>query len=312
MKDLDLTTLRHFVAVCEAGNITRAAEQQHLVASAISKRLTQLEDDLGVPLLERGRRGVVPTPAGETLLEHARAILASASRIAQDMASYGAGVRGKVHLLATVSSLAESLPDDVAAFMNQPQHREIQVDIEEALSSAVVRRVKEGSASLGVLWDATDLQGLASVPYRSDQLAAVLHPFHPLATRKRCSFDETLVYDHVGLSASTAVNLMLSRAAAVAGKEVAYRAQVSTFEGALRAVRANLGISIIPKEVAAFYAGALGLKVVPLQDLWAKRRFTICYRDKTKLTRASAMLLEYLASVAEREPATPAGSRSAR
>ena len=58
MKDLDLTSLRYFVAVCETSNITRAAEQEHIVASAISKRLAQLESDLGVPLLERRRHGV--------------------------------------------------------------------------------------------------------------------------------------------------------------------------------------------------------------------------------------------------------------
>src|SRR3954454_4317062 len=102
MKDLDLTSLRYFVAACESGNITRAAEREHLVASAISKRLGQLEDALGVPLFERQRRGIVPTPAGEALLEHSRAILSSAARIVQDVASFGAGVRGQVRLLATV------------------------------------------------------------------------------------------------------------------------------------------------------------------------------------------------------------------
>ena len=82
MKDLDLTSLRYFVAVCESGNITRTAEQAHLVASAVSKRLSQLEDDLDVPLLQRQRRGVTPTTAGELLLEQARSLLASAKEMA--------------------------------------------------------------------------------------------------------------------------------------------------------------------------------------------------------------------------------------
>lgn len=125
VKDLDLTSLRYFVAVCDTGNITRAAEQENLVASAISKRLAQLEEDLGVPLLERRRRGVAPTAAGEALLEHSRAILANATRIVQDVASFGGVQLGQVRLLATVSSIAEQLPDDVAAFMQMPEHRRI-------------------------------------------------------------------------------------------------------------------------------------------------------------------------------------------
>ncbi|HEX7891790.1 MAG TPA: LysR family transcriptional regulator [Ramlibacter sp.] len=296
MKDLDLTSLRYFVAVCENGNITRAAEQEHVVPSAISKRLAQLEHDLRVPLFDRQRRGVAPTAAGEMLLEHSRNILSSASRIAQDMASFGSGVRGHVRLLGTVSSIAESLPDDVAAFMKKPDHREIHVDIEEQLSRDIVRRVKEGSASVGVLWDATNLEGLKTVAYRSDHLAAVVYPTHPLAARKRCAFEDTLDHEHVGLEASGAVNVMLARAAALAGKRLVYRSTVSNFEAAIRVVDAELGISIIPKEVVAARAEMLGLKVIPLSDAWAKRRFVICYRDKDKLTKAAALLVDFLSA----------------
>ena len=65
MADLDIKTLRLLVAVCEQRNIRRAAEQEHIEPSAISKRIAQLESSLGTTLLMRGRRGVLPTPAGE-------------------------------------------------------------------------------------------------------------------------------------------------------------------------------------------------------------------------------------------------------
>lgn len=301
MKDLDLTSLRYFVAVCETGNITRAAEREHLVASAISKRLGQLEGDLGVPLLQRQRRGVAPTPAGEALLEHSRAILASAARIAQDVASFGAGVRGQVRLLATVSSIAETLPDDVAAFMQKPEHRMIHVDIEESLSRDIVRRIKEGGATLGVLWDATNLEGLKHAPYRTDHLAMVVDATHPLARRKRCFLKDALDYEHVGVQASSAVSVMLARAAALEGRTINYRTLVSNFESAMRVVRAGLGITVIPREIAASSAELMGLKVLPLQDSWAKRRFTICYRDRESMSKAALMLLDDLVAAARRD-----------
>eukprot|EP01036_Dinobryon_divergens_P048481 gene48481-65038_t len=93
MRDLDLQTLRLFAAVCEQRSIARVAEQESIVGSAISKRLAQLEDTVGTPLLLRKRRGVVPTPAGETLLEHARTMLASVGQIERDMAAYATGTR---------------------------------------------------------------------------------------------------------------------------------------------------------------------------------------------------------------------------
>ncbi|AGW95061.1 LysR family transcriptional regulator [Cupriavidus sp. DF5525] len=301
MRDLDLTTLRLFVAVCETRNMARAGEQEHIVASAISKRLAQLEETVGATLLERRRRGVIPTPAGEMVLAHARAMLAAADRVARDMADYGSGIRGQVRLLATVSSMAESLPDDIAAFLQQPEHRDVRVTVEESLSSDVVRALREGSAPLGICWDAADLEGFETRPYRADHLAAVVHAGHPLAGAYDCLFEDTLGYDHIGMPAQTAVQTMLTRYAAILGRRIAYRAVVSTFDAALRCVRAELGITIIPAEIAAPIAATFGLRVIPLRNDWARRRFAICFRDLELLSPAARLLVAFL----ERTAAAP-------
>lgn len=294
MRDLDLTTLRLFVTVCETRSMARAGELEHIVASAISKRLAQLEATVGAQLFDRQRRGVVPTAAGEILLEHARGMLAGADRVARDMADYGRGIKGQVRILASVSSIAESLPDDIADFLQAPEHSEIRVDIEESLSRDLVRAIREGSASLGVCWDAADLEGLQTRPYRSDRLAIVAHPSHPLAQRSDCCFADTLGYDHVGLPASTAVHTMLARAAAIIGQPLTYRAVVSTFDAALRCVRARLGIAVVPREVAEPLAHSFALRLVPLTDAWAARRFSICFRSDAALSPSARLLVDHL------------------
>ncbi|MEJ8846086.1 LysR substrate-binding domain-containing protein [Variovorax rhizosphaerae] len=299
MRDLDLTTLRMFVSVCESRNIARAAELHNIVASAISKRLLLLEDAAGHRLIERHRRGVAPTAAGEILLEHARAMLASADRVARDMADYGAGVRGQVRVLATVSSIAEFLPDDIADFLQQPAHRDIRIDIEEAQSRDLVRGLREGIAPLGVCWDAADLEGFQTRPYRHDHLAIIAHPKHPIARLKRCAFEQTLDFDHVGLPASTAVHTMLGRAAAIIGKPINYRAVVSTFDASLRCVRANLGIAVVPSEVALPVAGSFGIKVSMLTDKWAQRQFALCFQDEKRLSPAAKLLVGHLEALSK-------------
>lgn len=305
MRDLDLISLRLFVASCDHKNIARAAEEAHIGASAISKRLAQLEDSVDAPLFERHRRGVVPTPAGELLLEHARALLASSDRLARDMADFGRGIRGQVRVLATISSIAEFLPDDIAQFMKKPEHSKIRVDIAEGLSTAMAGAVREGLAPLGVGWDAADLEGLETRPYRSDHLAIVAHPSHPLARLKRCNFSQTLGYEHVGLPTSTAVHTMLARAAALIGTPLNYRAVVSTFDASLRCVRAGLGIAVVPREVVEPMMGAGSFCVIPLTDPWAKRRFTICFRDEQSLSPSARLLLDHLER-AGRKPRTAA------
>lgn len=295
MRDLDMTTLRLFAAVCETRSIARAAEQANIVGSAISKRLAQLEDTVGAALLVRRQRGVEPTPAGESLLEHARAILASADRIERDMAAYALGVRGQVRILATASVMAESLADDVAAFLQVPAHHDIQVDMEEHISPNVIRGILDGAASVGICWDAADLRGLQSRSYRTDHLAIVVHPSHPLAVNKTVRLAQTLDYEHVSLPVSSAVQVMLQRAAAQMGKAIVHRVIVSNFEAALRVVRANLAVSVVPREVAEPYAATYDLRVLPLADHWATRRFAICYREEAGLSAAAQLLVAHLA-----------------
>jgi DNA-binding transcriptional LysR family regulator len=303
VRDLDLTSLRLFVSVCETRNIARAGEQAHIVGSAISKRLAALEATVGTALLVRRRRGVEPTPAGETLLEHARAMLASAERIERDMAAYATGVRGQVRVVATSSAIAESLPDDIAAFLAHPAHADIRVDIEERVSTQVLQAVREGSASLGICWDAADLSGLQTRRYRVDHLAAVMHASHPLAQHTQLSVDATLRYDQVSLPPSSAVQVMLQREAALRGVALNYRVVAATFEAALRVVRARLAICVLPIELVQGYATAFDLRVVPLTDAWARREFAITYRSEDALSAAARLLRDHLvASAASAAP----------
>jgi len=296
MHDLDLKTLRLFVAVCDGRSLKAAADREHIEPSAVSKRIAQLEAVLGTPVLVRGRRGVAPTPAGLALLEHARSMLFTAERLRAEVAAFGHGVQGHVHLVASASAIAESLLDDVAAFMRAPEHRRIRVDIEERFSRDLVRDVADGRASLGVCWDSVEFAGLEHRPYRADDLALAVPAKHPLDKRARVRFEQTLGYEHVGLPPSTAVHAMLQRAAARVGKPLVYRAIVSSFDAALRVVAADLGISVIPRQIAGRYRRGGEVKVVALSDAWAPRRFAVCWRREGALQPAARRLAEFLAA----------------
>jgi DNA-binding transcriptional LysR family regulator len=210
-----------------------------------------------------------------------------------------AGGRGQVRILASVSAMTESLADDVAAFLRQPPHRSIKVDLEERVSPEIVRGVREGHASLGVCWDAADVGTLQARPYRSDTLCVALPPGHPLAARRKLRFADTLAYEHVSLPVNSAVQVMLQRRAAALGRSVDHRVVVTNFEAALRVVRAGLAISIVPREVAqAASTVPSGITLLPLEEPWAQRRFILCFRDAASLSPAALLLLDHLASPA--------------
>ena len=295
MADLDVKTLRLFVAVCECGTLARAAGRERIEASAISKRIAQLEDDLGVELLVRRRRGVEPTPAGAALLEHARSVLFTVDRIVSDAAAFaaGGGVQGHVRLLATASTIAGALPDDIADFMRQPANRRILVELEECSSRELVDELRDGRASLGVCRDRAVGDALRSVPYRRDRLVVAVHRADPLAARTSLRFAETLDAAHIGVARATGVHALLERAAAEAERPIAYRALVAGFATALALVGAGLGVAVVPFELARRSAGS-DVRLVALADAWAEIGLAVCFAAFESLPPASQRLVEHL------------------
>ena len=145
---IDLTSLQLFVAVCELGSIGKTADREFIAASAISKRLADLEAILDTPLLYRHTRGVDLTPAGESLLHHARSVLFSLEKMQGEFSEYADGMRGHVRVHASISAVVQFLPEDLGAFIRE--HDGVKIDLEEHMSTEVVRAVREGAADLGI------------------------------------------------------------------------------------------------------------------------------------------------------------------
>ncbi|MGE4336686.1 MAG: LysR substrate-binding domain-containing protein [Pigmentiphaga sp.] len=306
MRDLDLTSLRLFVRTCELGSITRVAEHAPMVGSAISKRLAQLEETVGRPLLIRRRRGVEPTPAGEALLQRARVILTQCDGIERDMADYAGGVRGQVRLMASASAIAARLAEDVADFLREPAHGDIRVELEEGMSHDVVRNVHEANVPLGICWDRADFRGLETRPYCGDSVVLVVPRRHPLVGRTSLCFLETLEEEHVGLPATSAVSGMLRRVAAEAGMMFYQRVTMTNFDSVLRVVQAGLAVSVVPDSVACRYAASGDVAIIALEDVWARRRFAISMRSVAGLRPAERLLLDYLEARGSEESAPSA------
>lgn len=297
----DPVSLRMFIAVCEERNIARAAEREAIVASAVSKRMAALEDDVGVSLIKRGRRGIEPTPAGEAMLRQAREVLALMETMRAELSEFATGAHGSVRVFASLSVLSESLPDDIGGFL--ARNETVRVSLEERVSSGIARGVREGIADLGVCWDAGDLGGLTTLPYRSDRLSVAAPAAHPLARRKRVAFADTLAYEQIEILAGSIVQMTLRRAAAMENGTIRHRIQVSTFDAALRNVAAGLGIAIVPREASETQARTLRLSIIPLSDAWAERRFVVCFRSRDALSAAARLLVDYLGAAASGRPA---------
>ncbi len=292
MRAFDPVSLRLFIAVCEERNIASAAQREAIVPSAVSKRIAQMEEQTGTQLLERGRRGVAITPAGETLWRYARESLQLMDRMQAELGAFADGVQGHVRVFGSMSAVAQFLPEDIGAFARA--YDRVRVSFEEREIWEVVRGVEEGRADIGVCWDAVDLRKLRSFPYHADQLAAVLHPSHALAQRRSIAFEDTIDYEHVDIVARSIMKATQQGHAAAAGKRMRYRIQVSTVDAACRIVAANLALAIVPREEASAIQQALGLVVLPLRNAWASRKFVVAVRDEATLSVPARLLVDSL------------------
>lgn len=300
-KDIDLISLRLFVAVCEEGNIARAAEREALVASAVSRRISAIESEIGTPLLVRGRRGIKPSPAGETLLREARGILRSMDRLHAELSEYASGVQGHVRLVATTAVMAEDIAEDIGSFLNL--HPGVRISTEERVSPEVVRAVREGAADIGVLWDASDVGDLQVQPYRYDHMCLAVRHDHPLAGSQQVSFEAIMDQIAVGVAPGGMVDTLLRREAAIRSHSLAYRIQVSGIDAAVRFVAAGLGPAILPREAAIGHAKASLLTFIPLAESWAKRHFVIVTREQSATSATTQLLVQHLKDRMAQTPA---------
>jgi DNA-binding transcriptional LysR family regulator len=289
----DLTDLRLFQHVVEAGSITHGAERMHLAIAAASTRIRNMEAALGAPLLHRAPQGVQPTEAGRTLLYHARVMLQQAERMRGDLAEYADGIRGQVRLMSNTNALTEFLPEALSAFL--AAHPQISIDLEERLSDEIVAAVADGSADVGIVAATVELADLEVLPFRVDRFVLVVTPGHPLSTKERIAFADALDYDFVGLDRASALQRFLSEKAERIGRRLRLRVQLRSFDAVCRLVECNVGIGVVPATTAERHAKTMAIHRIELIDEWAVRKLTICVRRRADLPIYARELVEHLA-----------------
>ena len=145
---MELRQLEYFVAVAEEANFTRAAQRIHVAQPAVSAQIQRLERELGEPLLDRSRRSVRLTAAGEAALPYARAALAAAQNVATAIDEISALVRGTV-TIGTVASHNVDIPALLADF--HAEHPAVEITLNTANSDALIEKVRTGQLDAAIV-----------------------------------------------------------------------------------------------------------------------------------------------------------------
>ena len=293
MPDPDIQTLRLFLSIAELRNLTHAARRHNIAASAVTKRIQDLESHYGTTLFERQSRGVAPTYAGEELARQVRDLFSRMDRIKGTMSEFSQGARGQVRVHANASVLLEGLISSIVTFTRA--HPLIRIDLHELMSWTIVRDVYEGRADVGLVSGSVEIpDDLATEFYREDQLMALVPSDHVLAPRRSVTFVELLDFDHIGIGVTSALSVQLAEQAGQLNRTIRHAYRSATYDVARALVAQRCGIAILPGSLTLSYAKLLDLRCIPLSDDWAKREMQVCYREDAVLTVAARLFITHL------------------
>ena len=288
----DLLSLQLFVAVCEEHSIAKAADREHIAASAVSKRISDLEVRLGTPLFNRSSKGLELTASAHALLHHARVLMRDIRQMEAELAGHARGTSGQVRIYASVSTIIQHLPSDLRDFLSA--NPAIRVVLQEGTSQQAIEAVAENAADIAIFGGAVPRAGLRIVPYRSDRLVAIMRKEHQLAGNSSVTFAEMAAFDLVGPLQGSFLDTLVLRAASDLTRPLKMPIRVNGFETVASMVEAGLGIGLVPEGRAARYVIGTGIVAVALDEPWAVRQWHVCVQKSQTLPPPVRLLLEHL------------------
>jgi len=292
LRKLDLTSLRLFVAVCQEKNIARAAEREFIAPSAVSRRISEIEAMVGLPVIQRHQRGITVTSAGETLLRHAQAIIGQIEALGVELSQFNSGAKGTVRVVANLSSIVQFLPEDVAAFSRL--FPDVGIELEEQSSAEVLKTVEERNADFGICNAIGGIEQFERLPYRSDRLFAMLPLNHPLPAGTAVCLADLLHENFIALRDGSALSQLLAQEVAHLGGTMNIRIRVSSLDALCRMVHVGLGLAIVPQHVGELYVNTLDVKLLPLTDAWSERHLFLVFKARDQINASANTLINFL------------------
>ncbi|MFJ4031354.1 LysR family transcriptional regulator [Streptomyces griseoluteus] len=290
IRQMDLFTLRLFLSAIEERQIGRAAVRENIVASTATKRIQILEHIAGVQLLERGPRGVVPTPAGAVVARYARQIMDSLEDMRSEITEFTEGVRGDLAIASARTVFVPFLARELGEYGRE--HPLVRLAVHDVENVEIVPQVVQGEADIGVFAAAydLDLDGVDVTPYRQDRLVALVPRGHWLSKRPGVTFQDLLPENLI------AVPSMLGAYRAAARRieeEFEPDYTVRSAGVAISLVRAGLGVTVQPECLVTREVRA-GTAVLELAEPWAVRRVHLATARGRTLSPAARGLVRQL------------------
>jgi len=294
---MDLRQLQLFIRVVERRSFSLAAAEVHITQPAASFQVRNLEREFGVRLLDRSRREIIPTDAGQVLYEHGKRILDLAEQARIEIGNLANLIGGHVTVGASTGPGEHILPALITQF--KAAHPAIQVSLWVTDTQEVIGRVLDRELELGVVGALTQSKDLAVEPFARDEIVVVCAPDHPWAKRGQITFAEflaePLVVQQPGAGIRAVVEERLKERG-IRDRDLNIVLEMGLNEATKQAVMAGAGVTYMSKFAIRTEVAQGTLAVVRIADFTITRDFYLVHARNRALSKAVVAFLEFLGS----------------
>lgn len=282
---MHLRSLEIFCSVADERSFSKAGVALGLTQSAVSQSVQHLEESLGVRLIDRSKRPLVLTEAGQAYRRGLRSILRGYHQLEQEVRDAGNRLSGRVTVGSIYSVGLSYMPEATREFASL--HPEVEVQTEFGTSQRVVELTAEGAVDFGLVSFPRSTKELQYVLWQQEPMRLVCSHEHPFATRREVSLTDLRGIRMVGFDRSLVLRHEIDQCLAKAGVKVDVRMEFDNADSIVRAIQANRGIGIVPEAAVRRETATGDLRVVACRGLKMTRPLGIIFRRSTKLSRAA-------------------------
>ncbi|MDS1141434.1 LysR substrate-binding domain-containing protein [Pusillimonas sp. SM2304] len=295
--NFDLRELQAFIAVAERLSFRVAAEELHLSAPALSRRIDKLETMLGVKLLERSTRHVELTNVGRVFLEHARSALGELEGAMLGISDLAAKRSGVVTVACVPSVAYYFLPTVIDTFAQR--YPLIRVRILDEGANTVLNDVVNRRADFGINFIGTQEMDLEFEPIFSERFVLAVHAGHRLARRRKVRWEELCDERFIAVGKSSGNRVLLDSALAQSPRRPTSFFEVAHVSSLLGLVEARLGVAAVP-QLALPPHNHSTLKGIPLVCPEVSRTLGLLRKKHNPLPHAAQILYDLIKEEADR------------
>jgi DNA-binding transcriptional LysR family regulator len=266
-----------------------------MTQSAMSRLVKSLEDELGVTLLHRKGKAVVPTAEGRVFYEHAKKILEDFVRMEQDIGMARRSAKGALRMGSSRTPAAHLLPQVLYEFSKL--HSGIRIDLSVCKTSSVLRDLQDGKIDVGIAEGTVASDGLVTEAFTEDEVVVIVPEDHPLTGKKTITVQDLSLEPFLLPDRGSGTRELIESYFSDAGvdpRSIKVRMTLGSPELIVQMVQAGLGIAFASKwsVFSAIKEGSVELLKTPGRRI--TRKFYLISASRQPATASAAAFCDFI------------------